>query len=250
VLKLGKKPFTVDDRDFRLLKDELLAVDLPPLPRRQFGHAGLFTDWGMLGNDNAGDCVWAGGDHETMLYNKLMHRVISFTPKNALDDYGAVTGYPATDEGTDVREAMGYRRTTGLIDALGQRHKIDAYIQIDAKDWETMIKCVWTFGVVGIGFEFPKSAWQEFDTQQPWTVHTGSVAEIDGGHYVPVVGSIKPSTCCSVITWGRRQIMTREFYEEYNDETWIPFSKESLTRSGHNFRHIDVDKLEEMLHSL
>lgn len=247
-LKLGKKPFTVDERDFHLLKSQLIAVDLPPMPKRRFGHAGLYENWGMLGNAQAGDCVWAGFDHETMAYNKLMHRIVNFTDKNALDDYGVVTGYPASDDGTEVRVGMGYRRDTGVIDALGQRHKIDAYIQIDPKDWETMIKCVWAFGAVGIGFEVPNSIWGEYYSHQPWTVHSDS--SIEGGHYVPILGSTAPSKRCTCITWGRSQEMTREFYEEYNDEAWIPYSLEALSKSGFNFRHIDHDKLEEMLHSL
>ena len=78
-LKLGKKPFASDERDFEVAA---LAEAHPlPTPPPRFGHGHAFTDWLMLGNgpddtvregfQGAGDCVLAGADHETMLTNKL-----------------------------------------------------------------------------------------------------------------------------------------------------------------------------------
>jgi hypothetical protein len=237
----------------------LLEVELPPMPVRAFGHGDLFQDgnksgaWGMLGNDRAGDCFFAGADHETMLFNKLRRRILGFNDRVALEDYRDVTGYNIitgeNDEGTYVRDGMSYRRKTGLIDIYGARHKIDAYIQIDAKDWDTMIKAVWTFGVVGIGFEFPdKTAWSEFDAGKPWSLTTQ--ANPNEGHYVPIVGSKSPAYRATCITWGKRQEMTREFYEAYNDEAWVPLSHEAMLASGFNTRHINWQTLQAILGSL
>ena len=75
--KLGKKPATYDKRDLQFAHYRTKAA-LPPHPK-QFGHENLIAAnaWQMLGNgpDNtvfegfqgAGDCVFAGGDHESML---------------------------------------------------------------------------------------------------------------------------------------------------------------------------------------
>jgi hypothetical protein len=241
--KLGKLPYEPNLKDFKLQQFE---VALPPLPPKPFGFANLYSDWGMLGNDIAGDCVWAGADHETMLWNKLAKHEVSFTADNALADYGAVTGYPTTDDGTYPRDAMNYRRTTGLIDASGKRHKIDAFVSIPAGDWDTMVRCVWTFGVVGIGFNFPHSAWAQFDNGQPWDVVAGS--SIEGGHYVPIVG-YPSTTSVSCITWGKRQVMTKAFFQKYNDESWVPLTKESLLPPA-NVRHIDWTTLQAELNSL
>jgi hypothetical protein len=245
--KLGKKPFEPNPKDFQL---KTFSVSLPPLPPKPFGYAGLYTDWGMLGNDDVGDCVLAGGDHETMLYNKLAKHEVSFTRANALADYSAITGYdpndPNTDQGTYPRDAMNYRRTTGLIDANGKRHKIDAFVSIPAGDFDLMIRCVWTFGAVGIGFNFPASAMDQFNNGEPWDVVSGS--PIEGGHYVPMFG-YPSSTTASCVTWGKRQVMTKAFYEKYNDESWVPLTKESLLPAT-NVRHIDWTTLSAELNTL
>jgi len=232
-----------------MLRD--VSVSLPPVPTFAFGYGNVFVDWGMLGNDRYGDCVFAGADHEHMLWNKLAKHPVSFTAANALADYSAVTGFdpndPSTDNGAYVRDAMSYRRNTGMIGADGLRHKIDAYVQIPAADFNLMLRCVWTFGVVGIGFNFPDSAWAQFDNRVPWSVVDG--ANVEGGHYVPMVGSVDPRSGATCVTWGKRQVMSRLFYETYNDEAWVPLTKESLLPAT-NVRHIDWTTLSAELAAL
>jgi len=247
--QLGKKPFVPDDRDFKLAQVE---VALPPAPKFPFGYGRTYPDWGMLGNDNAGDCVWAGADHETMLWNHLTGHEVTFTDANALDDYTAVTGYdpndPSTDQGTDVRAAMGYRKNTGVVDSNGVRHKIAAYVSIDPKDWDLMLTCIWTFGAVGIGFEFPETAWEQWDNGIPWDYVPGTPPPNEG-HYVPGVGSAYPAGRVTIISWAKRFEMTKAFYQQYIDETWVPLTQESLLPAS-NVRHINWQRLNEMLTSL
>jgi hypothetical protein len=242
-LALGKLPAAPKPTDFAITS---VAVELPALPARGFGLGTLFHDWGMLGNDAQGDCVWAGAAHETMAWNKVANHPVSFTDQVVLGDYHAVTG--PGDNGTDVHIAMGFRRSTGIADATGQRHKIDAYLSIDPKDWDLMLRCAYVYGAVGIGFEFPGSAMQQFNANEPWDVQAGS--SIEGGHYVPIVGSLNPKTEASCITWGRRQRLTKAFYEQYNDEAWVPLSLEMLNKMGYGLHHINAAALAAMLHSL
>jgi hypothetical protein len=248
LLPLGKKPFTEDKRDFKLKE---VAVSLPKFPSKPFGSGSLFTDWGVLGNDKYGDCVFAGADHETMLWNRLARHDVSFVEANALADYSAVTGFnpndPSTDQGTEVRAAMGYRRDTGLIAADGTRHKIDAYVSIDPKNWDMLIRSIWTFGAVGIGFAVPNSIWNQWSAGAVWDI-VANDGGIDGGHYVPMVGYPAVDQV-TFITWGKRAVMTRAFYEKYNDEAWVPLTKEEL-RPPSNVRNIDWDTLSSMLSSL
>jgi hypothetical protein len=253
---LGKKPFVPSAKDFKL--KDVLKTSLPTIPTNHgFGYGNLYSDWGMLGNDQYGDCVLAGADHEVMLWNKLSKKIdVPFTRDNALADYGAVTGFDpntgANDYGTDVRQSMSYRRSTGMIDANGVRHKIDAYASIDAKNFDLLRQCIYVFGVVGIGFEVPHSIWKQFDAGKPWDVVSPD-GGIDGGHYVPMVGSTDVNHV-TFITWGQRTVMTRAFYEKYNDEAWVPLTQEELfTRTSgavNNVRHIDWDTLNSMLSSL
>lgn len=246
--KLGKKPFTPSPKDFKL---KSFALAFPQAPTSKFGFGTLYTNWGMLGNDQYGDCVFAGADHETMLWNKLAKHETSFTASNALADYSVVTGFdihnPDTDQGAVVRDVMNYRRTTGMADSKGVRHKIDAFVSIDAGNWDLMLACVFIFGVVGIGFDFPESASDQFNDGKPWDVVSGST--IEGGHYVPIVGSMAPATEATCITWGQRQRLTKAFYQKYNDEAWVPLTRESLLPAT-NVRHINWDELNTDLNAL
>lgn len=246
--KLGKKPFVPSHKDFKLAQVELA---LPQFPQKPFGYGTIYTDWGMLGNDNAGDCVEASAAHQTMLWNLLAGRHVGFTDQEVLDDYTAATGYnpddPNTDQGTEIRAYLDYRRGTGILATDGKRHKIDAYVQINPKDWDELIRCIFTFGIVEMGFEFPDTAADQFDAGEDWDVVPG--ARIEGGHDVCCVGSPDTFNRVTCITWGKRQVMTRAFYQTYNDESWVPLTKESLLPAS-NVRHIDWDHLSQMLASL
>ena len=246
--KLGKKPFVADSRDFKFA--EVAAGLTLPTPPSRFGHGTLYRDWGMLGNDQYGDCVWAGAAHETMLTNRLAGRTVTFDASHVLDDYTAVTGFnpqdPNTDQGTNVRAALGYRRATGLADAAGGRHQIGAYVAISPKDFDELMQAVYVFSAVGIGFEFPNTAMDQFNNGEVWDVVDG--AQIEGGHYVPVMGR-SSRNIAGVVTWGKRQGMTRDFYATYNDEAWAIIYPEEL-RNGKTERGFDLTQLQQALASL
>jgi hypothetical protein len=229
-LKLGKRPATHDDRDLRFSAYAVTAK-LPRAPKGSFGHdtavVPLGESWGMLGNDSYGDCVWAGAAHETMVWN-------------------AEQGRPSTDQGTDVRQAMGYRRSTGVADGRHQRHKIAAYVRLDPGNHTELWQALYLFGVVGIGFEFPDYAMDEFRQNRRWSYHRKG--QIEGGHYVPVVAR-KGATEPVVVTWGREQEMTLGFYEHYCDEAWAPLSEEALS-GGRSLEGFDLAALQADLRAL
>lgn len=256
-LKLGKRPHVPSAKDF--LIEKYLEFTALPTPPRRFGFGKLYTDWGMLGNgpdgtvapnfQGAGDCVWAGFDHEEEMWTTIVGKPVQFTGANAISDYSAQTGYvlgdDTTDNGTDVRSALGYRRQTGVVDANGNRHKIGAYVLLNVQSWEHLITAAWIFGAVGMGFQFPDSAWNQLGGL--WDVVPG--AQIDGGHYVPVVGSMDARVKATCITWGKRQEFTRAFYEAYNDESWT-FIAPDVLRNGQGLHHIDLATLNADLAAL
>jgi hypothetical protein len=228
-VKLGKTEFRPDPRDLKLT-DYLSA---PEVPSGDFGHENLVTDWqGMLGNDTAGDCVWAGGAHETVLLGTEGGHHPAFTTESVLSDYSAVTGYvpgdESTDRGTDVRQAMKYRASTGLRDANGHRHHIGAYLQLKPADLTELYQALCVFGCVGIGIQFPASAMSQFHAGEPWSVVEGS--KIEGGHYVPIVARRNGNPVC--VTWGRTQPITEEFFVAYCDEAWCFVSASALGPNG------------------
>ena len=240
---LGKLPARKDAIQLKFAT-YLQRAALPPIPA-QFGHEDLETaPWQMLGNDKVGDCVLAGGGHETMLWNIEAGKSVEFSQKNTLADYSAITGYnpddPASDQGTDMELAAKYRRKTGLLDAAGKRHKVAAYLDLTPGDLTEHYAALYLFGAVGIGIKFPKSAMEQFNAGEPWDVVPG--AELEGGHYIPLVAKRDMLEC---VTWGRIQPMTEAFFNEYNDESVAYVSGETLhggkSLEGFNLRQLKAD---------
>lgn len=229
-LKLGKTPATRDLRDFLFAHYEVKGVEIPRA-KVGFGHKNLIENWGMLGNDYYGDCVPAAADHGTMLWNAIAGKEAGFTTENTLSDYSAMTGFdendPNSDNGTNMRDALNYRRNTGVIDNAGTRHKIGAYVALDPKDWNQMLQALEVFDLVEIGFEVPEYAMEQFNAGKMWAYTHGPHANIVGGHDVIIVGRPHVSTV-EVVTWGKIQDMTRAFYQHYNDEAYGIVSEESL----------------------
>ena len=242
-LKLGKKEYKPSDKDFKYSK----YVDLVKLPTypNVFGHQKMFNDWGMLGNDTVGDCVFAGADHETMIWTNEGKNPAKFTNTCALSDYSNVTGYnpkdPNTDRGTDVREALTYRRSTGIKDSKGSRHKIGAFLLLDQKNMNHVLTSAYLFSAVGIGLRFPDSAMDQFKQNKPWTVVNGP--DPTEGHYVPIVGFDGKYLYC--ITWGKTQAMSINFFLKYCDEAWAILSKEYLVNNkspeGFDLKQLEQD---------
>lgn len=247
-LKTGKKPATHDPRDL-----QFAHYLIPGMPERPavFGWNAPWSDdgWGMLGNDQYGDCVFAGADHETMLWNAQSDKQPEFRDEDALADYGAVTGFspddPNSDQGTNVRDAMKYRYHTGLRDASGARHKIGAYVALEPGNIDHVEEAMYLFGAVGIGIEFPESAMTQFNNEKPWSVVSG--AQVEGGHYIPLVAVRKVGRRHDLecVTWGRVQPMTRGFYEKYCDEAWGILSPEmmkgGISPGGFDMRTLNAD---------
>lgn len=247
-LKLGKKRARLGA--VKLKFSALADATVLPKPPLHFGHEKLLgEDWGTLGNDRWGDCVLAGAAHETMMWTRMGEAPdCLFTEDGVLSDYSAITGFDPrdanSDQGTDMQEAASYRRRTGVVDDNGNRHKIAAYLSIDPGDIKAHYQALWLFGAVGIGFEFPASAWDQFDASKPWKYVRGS--KVEGGHYVPLVSKRRTLEC---VTWGRSQGMTVDFFQHYNDESIVYISEEALTarKSPEGF---DYDTLVKYLAAL
>lgn len=243
MFKLGKSTARPDAVKLKLT-DYIDKVVLPK-PPKSFGHETGVRLWSMLGNDQFGDCVWAGAAHETELWNAEAGRQVTFTDKAVLSDYTAVTGFnaadPNTDQGTDMQVAASYRRKTGIVDADGKRHKIAAYLSITPGNLAEHKLALYLFGAVGIGIKFPVSAMTQFNAGKPWAVVKG--ASIEGGHYIPLVAYRSAHLEC--VTWGKVQPMTAGFLKAYNDESVAMLSEEMLTNGktpeGFNLAALQAD---------
>lgn len=228
-MKLGRNPSPAGAVKLRFSDYVDTAAVLPKVPV-SFGHyASVPKDWGMLGNDQYGDCVFAGAAHEHLLWETANKRSVAFTNSDVLGDYSAVTGFnpndPNTDQGTDMATAAGYRLHTGILGSDGGRHKIGAYLALEPGNLNELVTAAYLFGAVGIGITVTQLNMDQFNQNKPWTYRSGGQSL--GGHYVPVVG--RKGNTLFAVSWGRVQTMSWAFFTKQSDETIAYISQDYLT---------------------
>lgn len=250
-LKLGKLPANPKPGiDFMLSMFKVRGSSLAEAPVG-FGHAGLVKSYGMLGNDKFGDCVWAGAAHETQMWARAAGGEALFNESAVLSDYSAVTGFnpkrPSTDQGTDMGKAADYRRNVGVVDSAGKRHKIGAYVRLEAGNWHQLLQALGTFEAVGIGIRFPNYAMDQFNKNRPWDYQRGPLP--NEGHYIPAVARPADDQI-EVVTWGKRQLMSRAFYEHLADEAIAYLSPEMLKSDGKSLEGFALNDLQAAIAGL
>lgn len=240
VHKLGKGPVKEDPRTFKLarfLTDRLPAppvhLDPPAVP-----------EWPMFGNDDYGDCVFAGAGHEEQVVTFDAGKMLVPSLADVLHAYTAVTGFnpddPSTDRGTVVLDALNWRRKVGL----GGR-KIEAFAQVDPKDGLEFRQAIALFKIVGLGLALPVSA----QHQKVWTPTRGHDAEPGswGGHYVPAIAYDHSHVV--IVTWGALKLMSWSFLHRYCDEAYAILSPD-LLNAGKSPDGFDLATLNHDLHAL
>jgi hypothetical protein len=266
-LKYGKRPATVDVRDAKLsdFLPGLRKAGLLPKPPAVFGHGNDFSNWLMLANgpaeatdefpddwtaarEGCGDCAWAGPAHETMeLCRNAGRPVPRFTGAVIVEQYGEYSGYdPRTgenDNGSDVREVLKWRQTTGLRDADGNVHKIGPYLALEPKNLDELFYADYLLECCGLGVEVFARNEQQFAEGKPWTPG----GEVVGGHYVPSTGRPRAGYF-AFISWGKRVEGTDAFYTTANDESWGYVSTEMFkAATGLDYEGYDAAQVEQFL---
>ena len=183
--------------------------------------------WGVLGNQDWGDCVFAGNGHiieqQTALGEGLETIV---TDAEALAEYSAVTGFNPnagppgsnpTDQGALIQDGLADLRKNGLA---GQ--KIAAFARVTQTDQAEVKTALAELGAVSLGVNFPQSAMDQFDAGQPWTV--SGDATILGGHCIIAFGY--DAQYVHVVSWGKVVPATWEWLAAYCEEAWAVVSAE------------------------
>jgi len=221
---LGKLPPRRDPRTFKLAR---YLRDCPPAPEQCF-YQQRVHDWGMMLNDQIGDCVIAAMGH--MLEQWTTYADGSpYIPTNQqiLDAYRDISGYvlgdPSTDNGCDLLTSLSYWRKTGL-----SYHKIAAFAEIHTL--EELHQAVYLFGNAIIGLALPQTA----QDQTQWFIDDTdpalSVPGSWGGHCVPIVGYDENLETC--ISWGGKLSMTPNFFRRYSDEAYAVVSADWIEKNA------------------
>lgn len=246
--KLGLKTANAGPIKLRMMDYIIPAKILAQLPKGDFGHRSLVTKpWGMLGNDKYGNCAWAGAAHETMLLNAEAGKTVEFTTEDVLSDYASTGFVPATganDNGTDLLQMAEYRRTTGIIDAAGIRHRIAAYLAFDPTNPDQLAIATFFFTACGVASIVMDDADDLFDEGKPWTSDGTPSNE---GHYTPCIQ--RKSGLWQLVTWGGDQMATPDYMEKEAYQG-IAFVSIEMMVNGKDLDGFGLNELQQDLNAL
>jgi hypothetical protein len=248
-LKLGKQTARHDPRTLLLATYATPALPAPPAT---LDLTGKVRAWGMMDNDQIGDCTCAAAGHLLMEWTANAKPKM-FTPGDTqiVAAYSAITGYNpktgANDNGAVELDVLNYWRQQGIAG-----HKIQAFVAAEPSNHTHIMDAVWIFGGCYIGLQLPKTAQAQTQNHQPWSVPpqgTGGDGAPGswGGHAVPVVAY--DSRGLTVVTWGALQTMTWGFWAAYCDEAYAILSPDFLKQkdgqtvapSGFNLAQLQED---------
>lgn len=185
-------------------------------PPRSYDYAAAVTlqvhdDWGMLGNDQAGDCTCADSGHQLMLRTANTGKIVVPTVQDIFGMYADLTGFslgpPITnDNGANEVEVMQYLENKGLLG-----HFIQGHANLNVQNLKHLKWAVQIYGAARLGIQLPDSAEDQFDNDVPWDVRAG--AKSVGGHDVCVVGYEPDGTTTIywIVSWGRVMPVTEAF---------------------------------------
>ncbi|HWY22526.1 MAG TPA: hypothetical protein VNX26_14970 [Candidatus Acidoferrum sp.] len=232
-LKLGKHAARHDPRTLLLASYATPALPAPP-PKLNLATK-VKGAWGMMDNDQLGDCTCAAAGHLIMEWTaNAQSKMVTPPDAQIVDAYSAITGYNPTsgvnDNGAVELDVLNYWRQHGIAG-----HKIDAFIALEPSNHVHVMDAVWIFGGCYIGVALPKSAQAQTSSKQTWSVPpqgTGGDGAPGswGGHAVPVVAY--DSRGLTVVTWGALQTMTWGFWAAYCDEAYAILSPDFLSKKG------------------
>lgn len=215
-LRLGKKRVRRDRRSMRL---ETYLKELPPLaPTRDLTEK-VGADWGMMLNDQLGDCTIAGLGHFIMACVINNGKQVTIPNASILKRYsdwcGYVEGQPATDQGGVELDVLNSFRKDGIEDADGKIHKALAHVLVEARNHQHVKACVDMFGGAYFGLEMP-SMWQTMDVWKLSYSDGDATPGSWGGHCV--VAEAYDDDGLTIITWGMKKRLTWDALDVYGDD--------------------------------
>jgi hypothetical protein len=210
---------------------------LPPLPQSFGSFRAPYSGWDPDGNLQAGCCVIAAAEHVTQAWAIGANKPVpAFGTMPSLTNYAnaliaqGCAPYnpenPATDAGLDMAKAAAWWQKSGLVDASGNTHTIDAYVAVHNVD--EVLYAAFLFRACGIGLLLPDSADAQFDAGEPWSDLTSPAT---GGHCVPILGRNSAGNYV-LVTWGRLHAATPAFVEKRMDEGIAFLSQAALNAQG------------------
>jgi hypothetical protein len=184
--------------------------------------------WGMLANDQVGDCTAAAVYHLIQLW--LSNNSIAFTPTDAeaIALYSNTSSYPNADDGAAEIDVLKYWAKTGVPTSIGT--DVVTFASLNPRDLNQLKLSIEWFGGAYLGVDLPITAQ---DQTAEWDVVSTSgdgAAGSWGGHAVCAVAYDQQTF--TVVTWGQLMKVSNAFMQAYLEEAYAVVSQDWLVDSG------------------
>ena len=226
---LGKLRPIHDSRTLQI--ERYLPAALPPPPPSCTRTTNI-KKWGVCGNDQYGDCVFATAAHEILLWNAIE---LGNTTPIADSAVIAMARHLHGLDGYAILDRLNYWRKNGMW-----AHQIHAFADIACGAIEKHRQAIHIFGCSDIGLQLPE-AWKKPGV---WDVGHGRQYERGswGGHSVPLTDYDEDVFYC--ITWGQPQAITPAAVTCYCDEAYAVISKDWYAKNQNSPTEIDINSLD------
>lgn len=212
------------------------SVPVPAVPAQSDG-----TPWGMLGNDQYGDCGVAGIDHLFMSAGAITgaHGSPFPTSDEVVQYYLQYTN--GQDTGVVLSDFLGYVKRQGFFG-----HSVAAYAPVGVHDIPTLHFAINAYDAAYTGIKVTAAMQSAYANGKAWDLDD-LLSPTVGGHCVPVVGYDSSHLYC--VTWGKIQPITYACWHYISDEAWAVISGELVSSDGDG-RGINLAALQADLGSL
>ena len=246
-LKYGKLAVKEDPRTF--LFEKFIFGKLPETPD-VFDWSTKVADYGMRLNDQYGCCAIAAAVHMIMTWTSLNGEMAQIPDEVVKQVYMAVSGFDGVNEDTDsgciALDVLNYWRKNGIAG-----HKISAFAKINPKNHAHVLDGAFLDMGLFIGARMPDNSQDQFIAGQPWSIVAGT--QIEGGHAINNVASWEENGVSKgliIVTWGKEQKVTWEWWDANVDECYAIFSEDFIDSDKIAANNFNVDLLRQYINLL
>lgn len=212
-LRLGKQRAVHDPRTARL-ENFLVPAEVEAHPSAN-KYSGLVSNWQVLGNDQYGDCVFAGAAHQQMAVSAAAGTPWQPSVQAIIAQYLALSG---GDHGLVILDFLRWWRKNST--AIGK--PILGFAAVNWRDHDLSGWAAWRFYGLLRGILMPLSAQAQTGPTGMWNVTglTGPGTPGSWGGHLTYSADYDPAHSGEV-TWGFVQPATLAFMDAYCDEAYV-----------------------------
>jgi hypothetical protein len=231
-LKLGKAPAKSDARTppvMALINQAKIQVPMEKDRSTKIAD----TKWGMLGNDDYGDCDWAGYAHALMLMGAVENKPWHTSTSTVVAAYLQYSNQQ--DTGTVMLDALNLRRKYQWANFGAPMLEAYAGISLGSGTAKSIAASTYVCSCALLGIALPEVLQRtpyNWDVQPPARLINEWAPGSWGGHAVPNISYNLLTGKFKVISWDHEVPVSQRFLECYTDEGYAPLHPFWRNRKG------------------